>query len=91
MSHPGFGHLWQQAELSDVEIVILCASDTVPEGDEAPEAEGSCSTLLRQFPGHSPILSLSPYFVAQVSQTAVVCVSHYEQDVRLHIKGMFLL
>jgi hypothetical protein len=67
MAHPGFGHLWQQAELSDVDIVISYAQAKGSGGDEDPEALDSCRTLLRQFPGHSPLLSLSPYFVAQAS------------------------
>ena len=67
MAHPGFGHLWQQAEMSDVEIVISVAEGTVSAGDETTEAQNSTRTILQQFPGHSPILSLSPYFVAQAS------------------------
>jgi hypothetical protein len=63
--HPGFGHLWQQADLSHVDIVIACAKNAAAVGDEAQD--GQNSTLLQQFPGHSTILSSSPYFKAQAS------------------------
>jgi hypothetical protein len=67
MAHPGYKHLWQQAEMSDIDIVIRVAEDIAPAGDEAPEGQDSTPTVLQQFPGHSQILSPSPYFVAQVS------------------------
>jgi hypothetical protein len=70
MAHPGFGHLWQQAEMSDVEIVISLAEGTVSAGDETTEAQNSTRTILQQFPGHSLILSLRPYyFVEQALKT----------------------
>lgn len=67
MAYPGFGHLWQQADMSDVDIVITCPNDAASARDEAPEAHTVNSTLLQQFPGHSTILSSSPYFNAQAS------------------------
>jgi hypothetical protein len=82
VAHPGFGHLWQQAEMSDVEIVLSVVNKANLAGDEAAEAQMTQSwgsaTVLQQFPGHSPILSLSPYFVAQASahlvQSILYCV-----------------
>jgi hypothetical protein len=68
MAHPGFGHLWQQAELSDAEIMLSAYTKAHSEGDEACEVQSSSQTVLQQFPGHSPILSSSPYFAAQVSK-----------------------
>jgi hypothetical protein len=59
MAHPGFGHLWKQSEMSDIDIVIACPVDEGSGGDDAHMLENS--TLLQQIPGHSPILSLSPY------------------------------
>jgi hypothetical protein len=67
MAHPGFGHLWQQEETSDVEIIISVAEEKTSAGDEFPEARSSSCTFLQQFPGHSQILSLSPYLLAQAS------------------------
>ena len=72
MAHPGYKHLWQQAEMADTSIVICVAEDTAPAGDEGPEGQGSTGTVLQQFPAHIQILSPSPYFVAQAS-TDVVC------------------
>lgn len=65
MAHPGFGHLWKQSEMSDIDIVIACPVDEGSGGDDAHMLENS--TLLQQIPGHSPILSLSPYLKAQAS------------------------
>lgn len=53
--------------MSDVDIVISSVEDAAPTDSEAHEAQNSTSTVLQQFPGHSPILSLSPYFKAQAS------------------------
>jgi hypothetical protein len=68
MSHPGFGNLWKQAEMSDIEIVLSVANDASvtasPAADETSDSQ--TRTVLQQFPGHSPILSPSPYFAAQV-------------------------
>lgn len=72
MAHPGFGHLWKQTEMSDMNIVIACAQDAASAGDEIPE--GPNSTLLQQFPGHSMILSSSPYFKAQASDESILRV-----------------
>jgi hypothetical protein len=76
MAHPGFGHLWQQAEMSDLDIVISIDYEYVPNGTEsqhvlwcrlkAQELHQN-DPPLQQFPGHSTILSLSPFFKAQVS------------------------
>jgi hypothetical protein len=66
MAHPGFGHLWQQAETSDIDIVILHDQDAPPTGDGSPAVQNS--TLLQQFHGHSQILSLSDFFKAQAVQ-----------------------
>jgi hypothetical protein len=77
MAHPGFGHLWQQAEMSDMDIAVICVQD---EGFEDGEPLGAQevyrfidqkTTLLQQFPGHSMILSSSPYFKAQASALKV--------------------
>lgn len=72
MSHPGFGHLWQQAEVSDVTIMLSDVEGAPPSADEAPEAQNS-NPVVSSFPGHSQILSLSPYFLAQASITNVLC------------------
>jgi hypothetical protein len=63
MAHPGYIHLWQQAHMSDVEIVISVAEDISPAGDDDPKAQYSTLTPLQQIPGHSlsQILSPSPY------------------------------
>jgi hypothetical protein len=78
MAHPGFGHLWKQAEMSDMDIAVICTHDEDSEGDErlgAQEVEYRSGnqeiTLLQQFPGHSMILSSSPYFKAQASALKV--------------------
>ena len=66
MAHPGFGHLWQQADLADIDIVICVSSEnTDPAGTTAAEGPEQ-QTVLQRFPGHSPIISVSPYFLAQV-------------------------
>lgn len=78
MAHPGFGHLWQQAEMSDLDIVISCDYAAAVGEDASGEPEDVLAyrqllpqsqqdTLLQQFPGHSTILSLSPFFKAQAS------------------------
>lgn len=67
MTHPGFGHLWMQADLSDVNIILPVVPDQAPAGDEASEAHNSNLIILQQFPGHNAILSSSPYFAAQAS------------------------
>jgi hypothetical protein len=53
--------------MSDVDVVISCVEDAAPADSEARN-----STVLQQFPGHSPILSLSPYFKAQASEDSVL-------------------
>lgn len=58
MAHPGFGHLWRHADMSDVQIVLSVVNDTYPAKNEAPEAQNSNRRVLQQFPGHSQILSL---------------------------------
>lgn len=65
MSHPGFGHLWKQAETSDIDIVLSIVRDVDPAGDETSEAQAR-NPVLQQFPGHSLLLSVSPFFAAQV-------------------------
>ena len=55
MARPNFAHLWQQEELSDVDILL-----------HVEPGPGDSSMLLRRFPGHSQLLSLSPYFMALV-------------------------
>ena len=76
MAHPGFGHLWQQAEMSDLDIVISVDYEYVPNGTESRHALfwrqyhqqlHENDPPLQQFPGHSTILSLSPFFKAQAS------------------------
>ena len=52
-----FSELWQQAELSDVDVLLTAP----PAGDlHAPPQK------LAEFPGHIVLLSTSPYFKAQV-------------------------
>ncbi len=63
MAHPGFGHLWQQTEMSDVEVVLVVVS----ESDETSEVHSSKNSVLQQFPGHSQILSSSPLFGTKAS------------------------
>jgi hypothetical protein len=79
MAHPGFGPLWQQAEMSDVDIVISVA-DGVTAHDQDHQAHRH--NVLQQFPGHSLILSLCPYLKVQASadplhlctlMTAITC------------------
>lgn len=65
MAHPGFGHMWQQAEMSDAEFVICVSLEQPPAVAEAFKVQHH--TVLQQFPGHSLILSCSPYFTAQAS------------------------
>jgi hypothetical protein len=38
MKHPGFGHLWQQAEMPDVQIQIYVVHDADSSGDNDPKA-----------------------------------------------------
>jgi hypothetical protein len=54
-----FAHLWQQAELSDVDVLITAPNfaDLI---DNAPPQK------LAEFPGHTVLLSSSPYLKAQV-------------------------
>ena len=78
MAYPGFGHLWQQADMSDVQIVLSIVEASAPAGDEASEAadaQSSNRTLLQQF--HSVILSLCPYLVAQASATSLLSIDAY--------------
>lgn len=55
MARPSFAHLWQQEDLSDVDILL-----------HVEPGPGDSLMLLRRFPGHSQLLSLSPYFMALV-------------------------
>ena len=55
-----YGHLWQQEELSDTDIVLRAAS-----GLAAADA-GDGTDLIRVIPGHSAILSCSAVMRAQV-------------------------
>jgi hypothetical protein len=74
MAYPGFGHLWQQADKSDVETVLSIVEESSPAGDESTDAQSSNRTVLQRFPGHSQILSICPYFDAQASMLAwLVC------------------
>lgn len=80
MAHTGFGHLWQQPEHSDVNILICVAADgpdlalepqehDMVQGQDLSlhhDADNQQLLLLRQFPGHNAILSSSRYFAAQV-------------------------
>lgn len=53
-----FSHLWQQEELSDVDVLL-----TAPD----PQNAGSAQTQkLAEFPGHTALLSSSPFLKAQV-------------------------
>jgi hypothetical protein len=54
-----FAHLWQQAELSDVDVLLTSPFST---------DQGSDALLqkLTEFPGHTVLLSSSPYLKAQV-------------------------
>lgn len=68
----GFGHLWQQEELSDVDLVLL----QQPADDDEPSTEaGASAVVLQRMPAHSTILSLSPFLRAMVSCPAA-CISH---------------
>jgi hypothetical protein len=71
MAYPGFGHLWQQTDMSDVEIVLSCEEEPDPRNYPYAEAQSSNKVVLQQFPGHSQILSLCPYFVAQVGSVSL--------------------
>lgn len=67
----GFGHLWQQEELSDVDLVLL----QQPADDDEPSTEaGASAVVLQRMPAHSTILSLSPFLRAMVSCPAA-CIS----------------
>jgi hypothetical protein len=59
MSHPGFGHLWCDDELSDCDIVLYVDSSTL---------EDPHPVVLRTVPGQKSILTASPYCKAQVSR-----------------------
>jgi hypothetical protein len=54
-----YDHLWQQDELSDVDIVL-----TGPQQGSSTQEAGTCK--LAAFPGHSVLLSDSPFIKAQV-------------------------
>jgi hypothetical protein len=88
MAHPGFAHLWQQQELSDVDIVVIagapCAEDSAPAGDSML-TEGQ-PLVLQQFPGHSSILSISQYCKAQVTH-CVHCSVAQHQILLIHTPG----
>jgi hypothetical protein len=53
-----FSELWQQAELSDVDV-LLTAPPAADQEDAPPQK-------LAEFPGHTVLLSSSPFFKAQV-------------------------
>lgn len=53
-----FEHVWQQDDMSDLDLVLTASTETQNEGDEAQ--------ILRKFPAHSLILSNSPFLKAQV-------------------------
>jgi hypothetical protein len=59
------GQLWQQTVIPDVVILLQVPLDTVSAG--APARANSNHLELRQFPGHSQIMSLSPFFAKQAS------------------------
>jgi hypothetical protein len=63
-----FSELWQQAELSDVNV-LLTAPPAAGQQDDAPPQK------LAEFPGHTVLLSSSPFFKAQVC-----CVVHQQQS-----------
>lgn len=50
MAHPGFGHLWQQSEMSDIEMVLAVGADADPVGVGATEVHKVNRTVLQQFP-----------------------------------------
>jgi hypothetical protein len=54
-----FAHLWQQAELSDVDVLLTAPSSTNQNGNAVAQK-------LAEFPGHTVLLSSSPYLKAQV-------------------------
>jgi hypothetical protein len=65
--------------MSDVQIVLSFVQDSSPADDEGPEAQSSNHTVLHQFPGHSQILSICPYFHAQVPTVSLhhaMCATH---------------
>jgi hypothetical protein len=76
MTHLGFGHLWMQEDLSDVNIMISVVSNQAPVDDEAAEAQHINPTILQQLPGHKAILSSSPLFAAQAS----ICSAEFASD-----------
>lgn len=53
----GFGHLLQQEELSDIDLLLV---QQLKEGDAGP------AVILQRMPAHSTILSLSPSIRAMV-------------------------
>jgi hypothetical protein len=66
----GFGHLWQQEELSDVDLVLV---QQPADADEPPTEAGTAVVVLQRMPAHSTILSLSPFLRAMVG-CPVACI-----------------
>jgi hypothetical protein len=58
-----FSQLWQQSELSDVDVLLTAPPATNQESDAPPQK-------LAEFPGHTVLLSTSPYLKAQVCTTS---------------------
>jgi hypothetical protein len=87
MAHPGFGHLWKQDDMSDIQIMLSTVTETASEGHK--DTGASSSTVLQQFSGHSMILriilSCSPYFMAQVS--VAIALSVWLHRTKLYQQG----
>jgi hypothetical protein len=64
--HPGFNHLWQQEELSDVQLLLAVEGPAAAEGDASPASNTTQHEILQVFPVHTAILTCSPFFRAQV-------------------------
>lgn len=54
-----FAHLWQQKELSDVDVLLIAPST-------AAQAGGAPPLVVEEFPGHTVLLSNSPFIKQQV-------------------------
>jgi len=57
-----FAHVWQQDDMSDLDLVLTAGIEAQNEGVEVQ--------ILRRFPAHSLILSNSPFLKAQVGSEA---------------------
>jgi hypothetical protein len=64
-----FPHLWQQAELSDVDVLLNSFPAAEQQDDALPQK-------LAEFPGHTALLSSSPYLRAQVRTCEQTCDQH---------------